>query len=407
MKFTSKSLTGIAALISVAVAALLLYRISSPNSSGDDSHVDTAVITAPVRFPDVAPNPSSEPEDAPPSELPALLTAGSFEDAVANYDRSLTQLDAQDVERGRATILAWAAELIKQENVARAEELLRIYTDLFFQDIEAMLLMADALAAQGLLAESLDYLLQARNMAYTEEQVISLDRKLIVSARTCSEELRSYDDGHGVVSIYQMLYNQYPNNGEFSMELARAVAAVGRPREAYALLQQLRLNPGYQQRAEDYLKILQPELEKFYADGTDEKLPIEIPLVPQGRHYSISANVDGADVSLLLDTGASITTLKPEIIRRISATGSNRTITLQTANGPTQSRLYRVRRFSLGSVELHNFELASIPLTGLDGIDGLLGTDFLRLFHYTINNRTNTLVLAPLQLDPDTENGPG
>ncbi len=407
MRFSNRLSAGLIFLTCVIIAGGLAHRLAGKDSHESSSRPDISTVAIPAPAPESLPGPAPGLSESPRNELPALLAAGRFEDAIENHDRSSRVLDELDVERGRAAILAYAASLIEQDRVARAEDLLRLYTDLFFQDTEAMLMMAEALAAQGLLADGLDYLVQARNMAYTEEQVIAINRQLIIAARTYRTELESYEDRHGILAIYQMLYNQYPDIGEFSLELARANAALGRPQEAYSLLQQLRLDPGYQQRAEDYLKILQPELAKSYANSDDTATPMEIPLVPHGRQYSISANVDGAEVALLLDTGASITTLTPEIIRKISARSSNRTITLQTANGPTQSKLYRVRQFSLGSVKLHNFELASIPLTGMTGIDGLLGTDFLRLFNYTINNQTDTLVLAPVQVIPDPTNDPG
>ena len=99
---------------------------------------------------------------------------------------------------------------------------------------------------------------------------------------------------------------------------------------------------------------------------------------------------------LLLDTGASITALSAEAIQDLGLRPNGTIITLNTANGRTQSRLFRTDRLRLGRLQLNDMVVAEIDLSGSRGIAGLLGTDVLNQlneqFSYPIDDENNALI---------------
>jgi clan AA aspartic protease (TIGR02281 family) len=110
----------------------------------------------------------------------------------------------------------------------------------------------------------------------------------------------------------------------------------------------------------------------------------------------VPAVVDLSPVRLLVDTGASVTTLTPQAVarlgldqnrftgRRVMFTGAGTYVTVPTG---------RIHRLRLGTAELRNVEIAIVTLPAGVSLDGLLGVNVLDRFRVTFEVRRATLVL--------------
>jgi clan AA aspartic protease (TIGR02281 family) len=94
----------------------------------------------------------------------------------------------------------------------------------------------------------------------------------------------------------------------------------------------------------------------------------------------------------MIDTGASITVLPQSFINSLYPTPDYLgTIKVNTANGQTVARRYRVESIQVGQHVLTGFDvLAMSQNTG----HGLLGMNFLQHFKFNINQQTNKLELV-------------
>jgi len=123
---------------------------------------------------------------------------------------------------------------------------------------------------------------------------------------------------------------------------------------------------------------------------------IVVQLLRSGSSFLVDTNIEQSPARLLLDTGASITSLSSDLIRRLNLQDTGRSIRLSTANGVTSSRLYKVNRLKLGNVELRNMIIAEIALSNRSGFQGLLGTDALNQlapeYNYLIDNQKGALI---------------
>lgn len=118
----------------------------------------------------------------------------------------------------------------------------------------------------------------------------------------------------------------------------------------------------------------------------------EIPLARNGQ-YMTDARLNGRDVEMLVDTGASKIALSEKMARRIGIflKPSDYRINVHTANGVTRAAPATVRELRLGSIRLKNVE-AVILKDGLLSVS-LLGMSALgRLERFDISNDTLVLV---------------
>ena len=143
-------------------------------------------------------------------------------------------------------------------------------------------------------------------------------------------------------------------------------------------------------------------------------MAIPIPRLP-GNPTIARGRIDGrGPVIFQIDTGAAITAITPGAIARLglslSPTGS---MVIQTANGKIQVPLA-----SVAEIALDGFDADRHPITayvrstrialhdfGGQGIDGLLGADFLQHFTVVINANHGFLMLAPKELWEETRRG--
>ncbi len=96
---------------------------------------------------------------------------------------------------------------------------------------------------------------------------------------------------------------------------------------------------------------------------------------------------------MVVDTGASLTVLTPEALKRLGLEGATKgTSTLLTAGGNVQAALIQLDHVQVGSAERSGV-LAAVTSLG-QGIDGLLGLSFLNGFEVTVKSDQNKLILT-------------
>jgi len=124
----------------------------------------------------------------------------------------------------------------------------------------------------------------------------------------------------------------------------------------------------------------------------------KVPLIStNGGNFIVDATINGkVKVKLMVDTGASLMSLSPEVCRKlgIKETSNLPAIQMQTANGISQNKLIALDKVKIGGAEVDLVE-ASIGKKML-GIEGLLGMSFLSNFRMEINHTESELILKPL-----------
>lgn len=111
----------------------------------------------------------------------------------------------------------------------------------------------------------------------------------------------------------------------------------------------------------------------------------------QNGHFLANAEVNGAVIHFLIDTGASDVVLTPDDAKRagIDVDALDYTAMVQTANGNTSTAPVRLEQIQIGTIIVHNVR-ANVSHSNLD--TSLLGMSFLtRLKGYVVKHGALTL----------------
>jgi clan AA aspartic protease (TIGR02281 family) len=112
--------------------------------------------------------------------------------------------------------------------------------------------------------------------------------------------------------------------------------------------------------------------------------------------FIITTELSGNDTNLLIDTGASVTTVSKEYfksIQRRSHFSYQQKQTFLTANGETTGEIYTVDTFQIGEHRLKDIEIAVIDFPTSQHSSGLLGMNVLRNFKFEIDQVNASLTL--------------
>ena len=101
---------------------------------------------------------------------------------------------------------------------------------------------------------------------------------------------------------------------------------------------------------------------------------------------------------LVVDTGASLTTIVPGIIDQIgySARDAERVTNVYSALGEEHGYMLRVAQFATLGFAMADFPVNVFDLADRDSCDGLIGLNFLRLFNYQVRSREGCILLENL-----------
>lgn len=117
--------------------------------------------------------------------------------------------------------------------------------------------------------------------------------------------------------------------------------------------------------------------------------------VPIGRdgHFWITARLNGVPQRLLVDTGATLTALSPDLAAEagVEPLAMREPVLLRTANGTVSARLASVKELRFGNVVARDLDVVVAP--GMEQTS-VLGMNFLsRLASWRVEGRT--LILVP------------
>ena len=139
---------------------------------------------------------------------------------------------------------------------------------------------------------------------------------------------------------------------------------------------------------------------------------IEIPLQlldieGEGFHIMVKGTIHGKEASFLIDTGASRSVFDPKTISSFIENiefEKKEGMTAGVGSSDLESATFRIDVFSLGGMEIFDYEAVALDLEnihemygklGLPHIDGILGGDLLKRHKAVINYRNKKLRLTP------------
>ncbi len=118
-----------------------------------------------------------------------------------------------------------------------------------------------------------------------------------------------------------------------------------------------------------------------------------------GDHYLAPVKLNGRHSRLLVDTGASITTITSDVFAQLRQRGHYRDLgkfALNTAGGRVEARMITLEKVEFGPFRMSNVTLMVLPEDTLTGAEGLLGMNILKRFEFRIDQYQSALLLDPI-----------
>jgi clan AA aspartic protease (TIGR02281 family) len=350
--------------------------------------------------PSVIPLPASPVDVERPARSDAfrqLLESKAFERAMERYEALQAQADDASVQRARGQLLEHARRLIRQGDYSSATRLLQLYLQTDYRDVEARLLLADALRGEGDLLAAIGQLYEAKGQAWRPETLEELTRTLRAVVAEAAAARKQRGDSAALLELYQDLTRLEPGYAPYFIGLATAQLALDDIDAARQSLLLVAQDPEVGARARELLERVRVAATEAQPPGTSAAATevAGIPLVRNGSHFLVDVRLGSQQARLLIDTGASLTMLTPDTLQR-SGTGARatgRTGLFNTANGRVSAPIYRLDALSVGDWRVSDLDVGVLEL-GDAGVDGLLGMNFLRHFQFFIDQNEALLRLS-------------
>jgi clan AA aspartic protease (TIGR02281 family) len=257
----------------------------------------------------------------------------------------------------------------------------------------ALELKIQSMVATGDFVGALDRLLQLELEANSASQVSRLN---ILLDKIVSQHVKELVERHRqaeIDALYQMLTLRMPERAEYYILLAEHRIELGASQAALPVLAQIENHDQLGERARQLIEsITQPEISPPLASA---------PLTPARGQFIVKATLDGdSEVLLLIDTGASMTILDPQVLRRLGYSLQGRSANFSTANGVARAPIVEIDSLDIDGVGMSPVSVGALSIKGTHGrIDGLLGMDFLGQFEFVLDQDEKLLKLLSRRPD--------
>jgi clan AA aspartic protease (TIGR02281 family) len=367
-----------------------------------DAASPTPATTTPLA-PHPSPAVAKRFEDKPPPQTPAtsqqslqpafsvLLSKGRFEEAITQYESR----DEAGRDRLHPKLESFARRCLSECEPARFLELAQFWLAAFYDDIDMLLLLAEHQRREGSPEMAADTLLSARTYALSGQDREAIQQAVNSLTQETDTRYTAQDNWIELMGYYEYLQALDLNTPASELRQADLYTALGETARAQRLLkalmdQDIGADPAWTTQLRERL-VDAPAT----AQSPSIALSNGLPLSRQGSHYLVDSQLNGEQLVLMIDTGASITSISSEQFLRLprqhfQLMGSRM---FNTANGYTLGEVYRAQTFTLGEYILKDITIAVLPFQAPDNADGLLGMNVLRNFRFEIDQDNSMLRL--------------
>ncbi|MCJ8319049.1 MAG: retroviral-like aspartic protease family protein [Colwellia sp.] len=321
--------------------------------------------------------------------------AGDLINALANdfkadyqekYQREYRSEHSPELANVKRFWLKATKTLIGQKHYSHAENSISAYLAFRSDDSDFLYQQVDLYWQQQLPLLAIKRAYEVQYHVYNEAEnrsAINFARELVqqqVETLITNEHWLELSD---LVEEVQVFDSQYLN---LQWLFARAQYQLGEFDYALNAIQPLLDEPNYKIKARLLLADIEAAL----------RSPQSIPLNRQGEHFIVQGLInDSYNVSLMIDTGASISLLSEPAFNALSQYSDVvyiKDLSLNTAGGQVTASIYQVAEFDIQGYIINDFAFAVSPFVS-ENNDGLLGMNFLRAFDFHIDQKNSVLIL--------------
>ncbi|MEA1880553.1 MAG: retropepsin-like aspartic protease [Campylobacterota bacterium] len=305
--------------------------------------------------------------------LDALLLQHKFYDALTFYLDNSSNVNMKKIETYLATLA--------KNKPTLALEYMHVFLD---NESESSVgkLMIETYIEQNEFAKAIKYIIETKESYVSEHEDKRLHAQLIQVSKKYIDRLMDREEFGLLIAFLEEMIAYDDAQSFYSFKLAQVFMGLDKTEEASVLLHTLQYDDTYEQNAKKLLETIEKNEEESY--------DYSIPLEKRGAHYVVTVILDGTSFNLLLDTGATYIFIDEDKASMLEVIRDD--LVLQTAGNDINAKLSKASSMRVGDLELSNIKVTVAPFKR-EGVDGLLGMNFLKKFNFYIDQDKHTLHL--------------
>jgi clan AA aspartic protease (TIGR02281 family) len=298
----------------------------------------------------------------------------------------------------RSELLNRANQMYVGKNMLDLSLLLQNYLKQHPQDMDFLLLEAKMKVETTLLSDAIAHYYDLLRNPMTAAQQSEIELQIKTLSHNSIEQLTRIYSWDVLAMFIEPLLQLAPDNRLYILSLAKAYAELYQEALMENVLASLDFDDPDAQKIRQIIVAQQrPDtIGESPEQNNEVDLGRAINLKKYADQYVIQGSLSGNPVSLLIDTGASVTAISKQYFDRLS----NRykvnylgRFSIGTAAGSIMASMYQFRELTFGHVTVENLPVVILPMGKFEYADGLLGMNFLREFDFKIDQRQSVIFI--------------
>ena len=310
------------------------------------------------------------------------------------YATTYDNLESNEAEE-RVKLLSRANTWLHEGDYVSLNNFLNRYLKQYPLDMDFLLIEAQMKVATTLLSDAIAHYYDLLRNSMTFNQQKQIENQIRQLSFDTIEQLSSSYSWDVLASFVEPLLQLDPNNRLYILSLANAYAELYQE----GLMETVLASLDYDDPdALNIRKIIASQqiipIESKETEVLTEAIPPTfsqaIALKKYGDQYVIEAKLSKTPVSLLIDTGASVTAVSEQFFEKLRIKHKLKflgSFNINTAGGSVVARMVQFKKLTIGHVSVENLAVVILPLEGINYADGLLGMNFLREFDFKIDQK--------------------
>jgi len=357
------------------------------NVKNSDRDIKPAITTSPEMKKNNLDVPTISSADYNKEYFIKLIKNRRFEDALLWYK----DIEAKNEPSLLPVILSEIGKLSQQsdENVFK---LLDVFLNEYYDNSQLLIAQGNALVFNNQIEQALYSFFLAKNYSQDTSSYNSISQTIHDFSFKVFKQFQLSKNWPESIVFYKKLIGNEPQFAFYHLAIAESYIKNNDKDKAIMHLQLITEDNIYGPEATEML-------EKVVFQNTSGGIALEA----QGNHYIINAIIaDFYQIKLLLDTGASYSSLSSHTIAQLVRDqlaikiGRNQ---VYTAGGKVDVDIYQLKKLTIGNSTVNDIVVAELDLESPsdqeNNFDGLLGVNFLNQFDFSIDQKTQKLILSP------------
>ncbi len=325
----------------------------------------------------------------------SLLDEGRYSDAMDVYHH-VHSLSTKASSVLRQELLVYMSALMSSDSGEDFIALSDAYLSFKYDDVDVLLLLAEFNAQADYFLDAINIYQLAKEYAYSQNTKQRVLAKFSVFLNVADDSLSTKYDWYFLSQLYSQADSVELLSSTQRLRMAEVYIKNDERYSAQQTLSQLIAAGEHTTEAKDLLAKIGGQAEPSLGVPTEE-YESAVSLEKHGNQYLVQLTLDDqTNVRLLIDTGASVTTLSRSAFTRISSQINAQELgsrMFSTANGITKGSIVGLDSVSLGEFRLPDTKLAVLDFEMANNIDGLLGMNVLGRFKFQIEPTAPQLLL--------------